>query len=74
MADNKVIIQLIYGIALVVMGAALIFTMPRQMPRIEAIGFSPIIVRFCFIVMGIILIGGGSKKIYNNYRKLQISR
>ncbi|MCP4104293.1 MAG: hypothetical protein GY749_01975 [Desulfobacteraceae bacterium] len=73
MADNKVIFQLIYGIALVVMGAALIFTIPLQMPKIEAIGFSPIIVWFCFIIMGIIMIGGGSKKIYDNYRKLKLS-
>ncbi len=73
MADNKVIAHLIYGIALILMGVAIIFTIPRQMLRVEAIGFSPIIARFCFYFMGIILIGGGLKKIYDNYRKLKLS-
>lgn len=38
----------------------------------EKVGqFSPMIVHFCFYLMGIILIGGGSKKIYDNYQKLK---
>jgi uncharacterized BrkB/YihY/UPF0761 family membrane protein len=42
------------------------------MLRIEKIGqFSSVMffIRFCFYFMGVLLIGGGIKKVYNNYGK-----
>jgi hypothetical protein len=41
------------------------------MPKIEEIEFFSRVllwVRFCFYLLGVLLIGGGSRKIYENYR------
>jgi hypothetical protein len=62
--------QLIWGIALVLMGLALFFRAPQLMPRIESIEqFSSVsvFIRFCLYFVGIFLIGGGAKKIHSNW-------
>ena len=67
---NKAVVQLIWGIALVSVGIGLFFRIPQVMPRIAEIEqFSQVLffIRFCFYLMGILLIGGGSKKIYKYY-------
>ncbi len=71
---NKAVVQIIWGVALVFAGAAVFFRIPQVMPRIERIeqfSSAMLFVRFCFYLLGILLVGGGSKKIYNNYRKLE---
>ncbi len=67
---NKTVIQLIWGIALVLAGVGVFFRIPQVMPKIAKIEqFSRVMIfiRFCFYLIGILLIGGGSKKIYSNY-------
>lgn len=67
---NKTAIQLIYGIALVLVGVGVFIRIPQVMPKIAEIEqFAPVMffIRFCFYLMGILLIGGGSKKIYRYY-------
>ncbi len=70
---NKTFVQIIWGVALVFAGAAVFFRIPQVMPRIEKIeqfSSAMVYIRFCFYLLGILLVGGGSKKIYDNYRKL----
>ncbi len=69
---NKTVIQLIWGVALVLAGIGVFFRIPQVMPKIAKIEqFSGVMffVRFCFYLIGILLIGGGSKKVYSNYNK-----
>ena len=66
MDENKKNVQLLWGLALVFMGVALLFRIPQIIPTIEQIekfrGIIPFI-QFCFYFMAVVLIGGGIKKI-----------
>jgi hypothetical protein len=65
--QHKKRFQVIWGIALFLAGIGVFYRIPQVMPRVEAIEhFSSItwFIRFCFYLIGILLIGGGSKKIY----------
>lgn len=71
---SKTVTQIIWGVALVLAGAGVFFRIPQVMPKIEKIEWfssSLFFVRFCFYLLGILLIAGGSKKIYHHYRKLK---
>jgi len=73
MFKNKPVIQVIYGIALTLAGIGVFYRIPQVMPRIEQIQqFSSVIgfIRFSFYLMGVLLIGGGLKKIIVNYKKM----
>jgi hypothetical protein len=70
MQDKYERFQLIWGIALVAMGIGVFYRIPQIMPKIEMIEqFYKITgyIRFCFYIMGILLIIGGAKKIYTHY-------
>ena len=70
MAKNKNI-QIVWGVVLVLAGIGVFFRIPQVMPKIEKIEqFSSVLflIRFCFYFLGVLLIGGGAKKIYDNYR------
>ena len=70
---NKPVIQVIYGIALTLAGIGVFYRIPQVMPKVEQIQqFSSVIgfIRFSFYLMGVLLIGGGLKKIIVNYKKL----
>ena len=70
---NKPVIQLIYGIALTLAGIGVIYRIPQVMPRIEQMHqFSSVMgfIHFSFYLLGVLLIGGGLKKIYENYKNL----
>jgi hypothetical protein len=63
--------QLIWGGALVLAGLGVFYRIPQVMPQIATIDtFAGAlwIVRLCFYLMGLILIGGGAKKIIRHYR------
>lgn len=67
-------IQLIWGAALTVVGIGVFIRIPQVMPKLEqmdqfsgAMGF----VRFCLYLMGVILIGGGIKKIVHYFRSVR---
>lgn len=71
---SKTVTQIIWGVALVLAGAGVFFRIPQVMPKIEKIEWfssSLFFVRFCFYLLGVLLITGGSKKIYHHYRKLK---
>lgn len=71
MAKNKNI-QIVWGVVLVMAGIGVFFRIPQVMPEIQKIEpFSSAIffIRFCFYFLGVLLIGGGAKKIYDNYQK-----
>jgi uncharacterized membrane protein len=65
-------LQLIYGIALLLAGLGVFYRIPQVMPQISAIKqFASAVwfIRFCFYFMGIILIGGGVKKILGHFKE-----
>jgi hypothetical protein len=68
MPKNKNLIQVVWGVLLVIAGVGVFFRIPQVMPEIKKIEyFSSAIffIQFCFYLMGILLIGGGAKKIYH---------
>ncbi len=72
MARNTEKIQLGWGVLLVLAGIGVFFRIPQVMPKIEQIDqFASVtlFIKFCFYLMGALLIGGGLKKIYENYQK-----
>ena len=71
---NKLIFHIIYGIVLTLAGIGVFYRIPQVMPRIEQIQqFSSVMffIRFSFYLLGVLLIGGGLKKVYENYQKLK---
>jgi len=73
MGKNRATIQFAWGILLVLAGIGVFYRIPQVMPQIEKIGqFSSVMffIRFCFYLLGILLIGGGVRKVYHNYAKL----
>ena len=73
MGKNTATIQIVWGILLVLAGIGVFYRIPQVMPQIEKIGqFSSAMffIRFCFYLLGLLLIGGGLKKVYDNYAKL----
>lgn len=72
--ESKNVGQMIWGTALVLAGIGVFYRVPQVMPRIATIEqFAPIqvYIRFCFYFMGVLLIGGGIKKLYANIRKTE---
>jgi hypothetical protein len=74
MDKNKIYTQIVWGIVLVMAGVGVFFRIPQVMPKIRtiehfasAIGF----VYFCFYLLGFLLILGGARKIFANYKKLK---
>jgi hypothetical protein len=71
--SKKTFLKRAWGVLLVLAGIGVFFRIPQVMPKIEKIEqFSSVIffIRFCFYFIGVLLIGGGSKKIYDSYQKL----
>ena len=74
MDKNKIHIQLVWGGLLVLAGIGVFFRIPQVMPRIKEIEqFSSAMwfIYICFYLLGILLIIGGSRKLWENYRKLK---
>lgn len=66
--------QLVWGIALTLVGIGVFVRIPQVMPQLEKMErFADVMwfVRFCFYLMGVILIGGGLKKLYHHFRPAQ---
>lgn len=67
MNGNRQNFQLLWGIALFLMGVGVFFRIPHVMERVVTIDyFAPaaVFIRICFYIMGILLVGGGAKKLY----------
>ena len=68
MAEKKNTRQLIWGALLVMAGIGVFFRIPQVMPRIAQIEYfssATVFIRFCFYLIGILLIGGGGRKIFD---------
>ena len=77
MFENKKPLQVMWGILLLLAGVGVFIRIPQVMPQIEKIElYSPVLlfIRLCFYLIGILLIGGGLKKIYLYSRKLKTDR
>ena len=64
-------IQLIWGAALTLMGVAVFFKVPQVVPKLEAMGQSAFTITFfriCIYIMGLILIGGGIRKLIQHFK------
>ena len=73
---QPIIIQIIWGGLLSIAGVGVFFRIPQVMPRIAEIGaFSSgmTFIRFCFYLIGCLLICGGIMKIRKNYKMLSNS-
>ena len=71
---NKIYFQIVWGILLVLAGVGVFFRIPQVMPKVKTIEyFASVIgfVYFCFYLLGFLLILGGARKTYANYKKLK---
>ena len=74
MTQNRSKAQIVWGALLILAGLGVFYRIPQVMARLQDVGrFSSesFFIRFCFYLMGLILIGGGARKIYKNYKLLQ---
>ena len=77
MDKNKIRLQLVWGSLLVLAGIGVFFRIPQVMPKIKTIEYFSSAIWFiylCFYLLGALLILGGGRKIYENYRKLKGNR
>ena len=73
MGEKKARFHVVWGLLLFLAGIGVFIRVPQVMPTIETIEtFSglELYIRFCFYLIGVMLIGGGVQKIYLNYKKL----
>lgn len=71
---KRAVVQMAWGVALVLAGLGVFYRIPQVMPKIRQIEYLAAIigfVYFCLYLMGVILLAGGARKIYLNYRKLK---
>jgi len=71
MADNRSVFQLVWGVALVLAGGGVFYRIPQVMPEIAEIEYfsgATWLIRFSFYLIGVMLIGGGARKIYENIK------
>ncbi len=64
-------VQIIWGCALILAGIGVFIRIPQVMPKIAQIeGFANAtgVIRICFYLMGIILVGGGIQKVYRYFK------
>ena len=71
---SKIHLQLVWGVLLLLAGVGVFFRIPQVIPQLKEIPtFASIIgfIYFCFYLLGVLLIVGGGKKIYENFKKLK---
>jgi len=64
----------VWGIALVLAGIGVFFRIPYVMPKVEKIEqFTGVLffIRVSFYLLGILLVSGGAKKIFDHTRKME---
>jgi hypothetical protein len=65
-------VQIVWGVLLIAAGIGVFIRIPQVMPQIAQIEqFSSILsyIRFCFYLIGAMLIGGGAKKLLQQLKK-----
>ena len=74
MDKKKTNFQIVWGGLLVLAGIGVFFRIPQVMPKIKTIEYFSSTIWFiyiCFYLLGFLLMLGGGRKIYDNYRKLK---
>ena len=74
MLKTRNVVQLVWGIALLLAGIGVFFRIPYVMPRVETIDqFTGVIffIRVSFYLLGIFLVSGGAKKIFDYFNKVE---
>jgi len=72
MQGSKRNVQIVWGFLLIAAGIGVFIRIPQVMPQIAQIEhFSSILIfiRFCFYLIGVMLIGGGAKKLLEHLKK-----
>ena len=75
MSGNQKNIQLIWGVALTIAGIGVFVILPhrmeqiRQLRQVEPDTFDMLFLWFCFGLLGVLLIGGGLKKIHGFFKQ-----
>jgi len=69
MDKNKSFFQLIWGVALLLAGIGIFFRIPHIMPKVKQFSSMSFFISFCFYLIGILLVGGGFKKIITIYKE-----
>jgi len=62
---------MIWGGILVMAGLGVFYRIPQVMPRIaqmDAFANALPLIRFCFYFLGVLLVYGGGRKLYENYK------
>lgn len=74
MLKTRNVVQLVWGIALVLAGIGVFFRIPYVMPKVEKIeqfAGGIFFIRVSFYLLGILLISGGAKKIFDHYKNIE---
>lgn len=74
---TKILIQRVWGLALILAGAGIFFAMPEKVSQLRQMNlssFSIYFTQFSFYLIGVLLIGGGIKKICRNCRNPEEER
>ena len=80
MNQNPNFLQLLWGAALTAAGIGVLVILPHRMEQIRALrqaepfSFDMLFLWFCFSLLGILLIGGGLRKVYHHFKKPDDSR
>lgn len=75
MDKNQSILQLIWGAALTAAGIGVFVLLPQRMEQIrqlrqaEPYAFDILFLWFCFGLLGVLLIGGGMRKICSQFKR-----
>ena len=72
-SENTKMIQLIWGVALVLMGIGVFFRIPHVIAKIsgsDQTTLDQFFIRFSLYLMAVLLFGGGVKKLYGLWRIL----
>jgi hypothetical protein len=66
--------QIVWGILLILVGVGVFYRIPQVIPKLAEVEiFSSIIpfIKFCFYFIGIVLVGGGTKKLYDHIGEIK---
>ncbi|MBA3011156.1 MAG: hypothetical protein FP812_13085 [Desulfobacula sp.] len=61
-----------YGLVLIAVGLGVFFRIPQVMPKVAAIEFFSgklMVIKFCFYVLGGLLVLAGGIRVFKNYKK-----
>jgi hypothetical protein len=74
MKNDRTFLQLIWGVALTAAGVGVLVLLPQRMEQIrrlrqaEPYSFDMLFLWFCFGLLGVLLIGGGLRKIVGHFK------